>query len=506
MPDQVRHDASATFCGVVNFKNSTIFTRNAAPLMIRGSNTAFNYFQRFLDLFIIWVITILAGDRLIPAELVTFVWIYCSLLSMVIFSLFSVYSPWTRSSMMQQVWVLAVAWFAVLVAFKLIILLLSGKEQLAVFSPLGLFSSAGFNFWVFFMFCALAAVRLALHGFLLIMRSKGYFQQPAIIIGATETGQKLAQYLMTNPFLGVDVYGFFDDTLPVGIDVKVAPGHRAKVLGGIDDCNVYMRNEEINLAFLTLPMREEKTITQIVCRLGTSGHSILMVQDLFSYAIQKARPQHLGELQIMNFCLFPRWKRVFDIVFSLIVLLVTLPLWLIIILAIKAEDGGPIVFRHARVMEGGKRFHCLKFRSMHPDAQERLEYLLHKDPLLQEEWQARFKLKNDPRVTRVGKIMRRFGVDELPQLLNVLSGEMSIVGARPVIPEELEKYYREATLTYCAMKPGITGPWQVVSHNEALNYVDRVEMDRRYILQCSIWNDLGIILKTIWRIIFAKGT
>jgi lipopolysaccharide/colanic/teichoic acid biosynthesis glycosyltransferase len=300
--------------------------------------------------------------------------------------------------------------------------------------------------------------------------------------------------------------GFFDDTLPVGVDINVGPGHRTKVLGQIDDCQVYMRNEEIDLAFLALPIRQEKTITQLMCRLGSSGYSVLMVQDLFSYAIQKARPQHLGELQIMNFCLFPRWKRVFDIVFSLIVLLGTLPMSLIIMLAIKAEDGGPIFFRHARVMEGGKRFHCLKFRSMHPDAQERLEYLLHKDPLLQEEWQARSKLKNDPRVTKVGRILRRFGFDELPQLLNVLSGEMSIVGARPVMPEELEKYSREVTLTNGAMKPGITGPWQMVSNIKGLDYADQIEMDRRYILQSSIWNDVGIILKTIWRIIFAKGT
>jgi len=473
--------------------------------MTQGSNKVFNYLQRCIDLFIIFFITVLAGDRLIPNELVKVLLIYCSLLMMVVFSLFPVYSPWAKSGTIHQVSALAAAWLVVLIGLNIIILLLSDKEQLTVLSPFGLFSLSGFNFWAFFIFCGLAAIRLALHGFLLIMRSTGYIQQTAIVIGATETGQKLAQYLMANPFLGIEVAGFFDDTQPVGVDVKAGRGHRVKVLGRINDCQQYMRNEEIDLAFLALPMREEKTITEILCKLGNSGHGMLMVQDIFSNVIQKARLQPLGELQVMNFCLFPRWKRVFDIVFSLVVLLITLPLWLIIMLAIKAEDGGPIFFHQTRVAEGGKCFNSLKFRSMHPDAQERLEYLLHKDPLLQEEWLARSKLKNDPRETRVGKIMRRFSVDELPQLLNVLSGEMSIVGARPVIYEELEKYYREATLTYCAMKPGITGPWQVVSHNEGLNYADRVEMDRRYILQCSIWNDLGIILKTIWRIIFAKG-
>jgi lipopolysaccharide/colanic/teichoic acid biosynthesis glycosyltransferase len=230
-----------------------------------------------------------------------------------------------------------------------------------------------------------------------------------------------------------------------------------------------------------------------------------MVQDLFSFGIQKARTQQFGELQVMDFYLFPRWKRVFDIFFSLMIILTTFPLWLIIMLAVKMEDGGPVIFRHKRVMEGGKLFNCLKFRSMHLDAQSRLKELLSRNPSLMQQWQEQFKLTNDPRITKVGKILRRFSLDELPQFLNVLSGEMSVVGARPVVPEELDKYYREIALTYCAMKPGITGLWQVSAREKVVDYPGRVELDRRYILNCSIWIDLKIILKTIWRVICAKG-
>jgi lipopolysaccharide/colanic/teichoic acid biosynthesis glycosyltransferase len=141
---------------------------------------------------------------------------------------------------------------------------------------------------------------------------------------------------------------------------------------------------------------------------------------------------------------------------------------------------------------------------MHPDADQRLRQVLANDVQKQQEWQKFFKLKSDPRVTRVGKVLRRFNLDELPQFLNVLSGEMSVVGARPVVAEELKKYYREVTLTYCAMKPGITGPWQVSSQRQILDYESRVELDRRYILNCSFWSDMVIIVITVWRTIFPK--
>jgi lipopolysaccharide/colanic/teichoic acid biosynthesis glycosyltransferase len=230
-----------------------------------------------------------------------------------------------------------------------------------------------------------------------------------------------------------------------------------------------------------------------------------MVQDLFSFGIQKARTQQFGELQLMDFYLFPLWKRIFDIVFSTTVVLITLPIWIVIAAAIKMEDGGPVFFRHPRVMEGGKGFQCLKFRSMHLNAEDRLEQLLDQDPILKQQWQQAYKLVVDPRVTRVGKFLRRFNLDELPQFINVLSGEMSVVGARPVVPEELVTYYREITLTYCAMKPGITGLWQVSHDRDVLDYAGRVELDRRYILNCTIWLDLAIIARTIWRTLLAKN-
>ena len=473
--------------------------------MIRGSNTVITISHRIIDLFILIAITLAAGDELLPKELARVLAVYCSFLVVVVFPLFHMYQSWRKTLVMHQIRILAMAWLTVLVAFNLIIILLSNKEQLAVLTPYGLFASAGFNYWALMVFAGLGSARLIVHAVLGFIRSRGRNLKSAVIIGAGDTGQKLAQYLFKNRWIGIQVTGFFDDKLPKGTEIKTGATILGSVRGLIEWCQDHIERNDVDLVFLALPMSAEKKITRIVGRLGTSGHAVLMVQDLFSFGIQKARTQQLGELQLMDFYLFPMWKRIFDVVFSLGLVLTTFPIWIVIMAAIKIEDGGPVFFRHPRVMEGGKRFHCLKFRSMHLNAQDRLKQLLERDPLLQQQWRESYKLKIDPRVTQVGKILRRFNLDELPQFLNVLTGEMSVVGARPVVPEELDKYYREVTLTYCAMKPGITGPWQVSKRRAMLDYASRVELDRRYILNCTIWLDLKIIVKTIWRTLCAKG-
>jgi putative colanic acid biosysnthesis UDP-glucose lipid carrier transferase len=473
--------------------------------MIRGSNPFINICQRILDLVILIVLTWAASGRMFPEALSKVLVVYCGLLLLVVFSLFNLYQSWRKTGVRHQIRILALAWLTVLVAFNLIIILLSNKEQLAVLTPFGLFASAGFNLWALLVFGTLAAARLVVRAVLGVARSRGYNQQVAVIIGAGDTGRKLARYLIENRWIGIDLAGFLDDKIRAGTPLMEGSRVLGTVLGPIDACRDVIARSKADLVFLALPMRAEEKITRIVGSLGTSGHAVLMVQDLFSFGIQKARTQQLGELQLLDFYLFPLWKRAFDVIFSLLVLLLTFPLWLAIMAAIKKEDGGPVFFRHPRVMEGGGSFKCLKFRSMRTDARERLEEMLTRDPLLRQEWQASFKLRNDPRVTRVGRALRRFSLDELPQFLNVLSGEMSVVGARPVVPEELERYYREVTLTYCAMKPGITGLWQVSPQTDATDYAERVALDRRYILNCTLWLDIRIIVKTLWRIVFANA-
>jgi lipopolysaccharide/colanic/teichoic acid biosynthesis glycosyltransferase len=186
-------------------------------------------------------------------------------------------------------------------------------------------------------------------------------------------------------------------------------------------------------------------------------------------------------------------KRAMDLVGALLLLPLAAPLILAMIASVWLSGGRPL-FAHLRVGRGGRTFRCWKIRSMEPDAEQRLESLLAADPTLAAEWARGFKLATDPRVTRIGAFLRRTRLDELPQLWNVLKGEMSLVGPRPITREELLRYGRVAPL-YCAVRPGLTGLWQVEG-GEGTSYAERVELDRRYILDRSLARDIGLALRT----------
>jgi len=198
--------------------------------------------------------------------------------------------------------------------------------------------------------------------------------------------------------------------------------------------------------------------------------------------------------------------RLFDIIIALLALILFSPLMLIIALIIKFYDKGPIIFKQKRVGKNGKIFYIYKFRTMYPDAENRLKELLNKDPELRKEWYENFKLKNDPRITPIGKFLRKTSLDELPQFFNVLKGDMSIVGPRPVTKEELELHYKDKTKYYVKVKPGITGYWQVEARGDESKYEDRVNMDIWYIKHRNFFLDIKIILKTILVMLKGKGS
>ena len=195
-------------------------------------------------------------------------------------------------------------------------------------------------------------------------------------------------------------------------------------------------------------------------------------------------------------------KRVFDIVASFLALVLLAPLFLIVAVAIK-KDGGPAFYSHRRVGRDGAMFSCLKFRSMYEDSEKRLETLLAHDTEAKNEWEEHYKLKNDPRITRLGHFLRESSIDELPQLLNVLKGDMSLVGPRPIILKELEKY-GEAKGTYLSVRPGLTGLWQVSGRND-LDYETRVALDVEYVESYSFRTDLIILMKTIRVVLEGRG-
>ena len=190
-----------------------------------------------------------------------------------------------------------------------------------------------------------------------------------------------------------------------------------------------------------------------------------------------------------------RVKRLVDLGVSLVAILLLIPILLIVGLLIKVFTGGPVIFAHTRIGRGGDTFRCYKFRTMTDDAEQRLQKYLNDNPEALREWRATRKLKNDPRTTWLGDVLRKSSLDELPQLINVIRGDMSLVGPRPIVAAEIPRY-GPYMADYLRARPGLTGLWQVSGRN-GLSYERRIDLDRYYVRRWSIALDLAIVLKTL---------
>ncbi len=193
-------------------------------------------------------------------------------------------------------------------------------------------------------------------------------------------------------------------------------------------------------------------------------------------------------------------KRFFDIVLSLVGLILLSPIFLIIAIIIKLDSKGPVFFKHKRIGKNGKQIGVYKFRSMVINAEELIAKFT---PEQKKEYETNFKLDNDPRITRVGKFLRKSSLDELPQILNILLGNMSIVGPRPIVKKELEKYGKNKD-KFLSMTPGLTGYWQASGRSD-VDYDERIKMELYYIDNCSLWLDFKIMLKTVVAVIKKEG-
>jgi exopolysaccharide production protein ExoY len=206
----------------------------------------------------------------------------------------------------------------------------------------------------------------------------------------------------------------------------------------------------------------------------------------------------------------PKVKRAIDVVGATLLLFIVTPVLTMMVLAVKA-DGGPVFFAHKRIGRNGREFSCLKIRTMRVDADRALRDLLERDACARAEWYTARKLRNDPRITRIGSVLRSTSLDELPQLINVLRGDMSLVGPRPVVREELEDHYRplDGATAYLSMRPGLTGPWQISGRrywaDSADHYERRVALDKDYAENMSIWGDIVIIFRTVVAVIRREG-
>jgi exopolysaccharide biosynthesis polyprenyl glycosylphosphotransferase len=345
--------------------------------------------------------------------------------------------------------------------------------------------------------------RFVLRRFVYMLRRHGYFLSPAIIVGANDEGIMLAQQLLQWKTSGFHVLGF--------VDKKIKPGERVygplKCLGNMEELADVIKKYsvgELILASSAISSRDKmvdifKTYgfsNNINIRFSSGLYEIIttgVTVNQFAYVpLMGVNPARLSGLEQAG-------KYLIDYLITLPAVILGSPIFMLIALAIKLDSPGPIIHRRRVVGLNGHQFDAYKFRSMHVNGDE----ILQNHPKLQEELQLNHKLKRDPRVTRIGRFLRKFSLDELPQLFNVLKGDMSLVGPRMITPEEIEKYNQWDT-NLVTVRPGITGLWQVSGRSD-ITYEERVRLDMYYIRNWNMWLDIQLILQTIPAVIRGRG-
>ena len=330
-----------------------------------------------------------------------------------------------------------------------------------------------------------------------LLAALGLWRQRVLILGAGETGGDVCERIQKNPVLGYHAVAFVDDAADRMPQGKCG----LPVVGPLADVARFVREFRIGEVLVALPRLPHERLLKMITACEGYVTSIRLVPDMFGLATVGVETEDLDGVLVlhMRWNLARSWnlavKRVFDLVVGAALSVVSLPVVLLAALAIRLDSPGPVLFRQGRLGRGWATFSCLKFRTMYVDAAERLERHLAADPVAREEWEQYAKLRShDPRVTPVGRFLRRLSLDELPQLLNVLRGEMSLVGPRPYLPRERE---RMADLgdTIVKAPPGITGLWQVSGRSD-LTFQQRLRLDEYYVRNWSLWLDVIVMMKT----------
>jgi undecaprenyl-phosphate galactose phosphotransferase len=332
----------------------------------------------------------------------------------------------------------------------------------------------------------------------------GIWKDNVIIIGAGKAGIDTAGGIRSEPHLGYNVIGFLDDDpSKIGTDIPVGDTVY-RVFGKTRNFSKFVTMLDISTIIIAIPSLPIERLTELTNTIQKLTKNILLIPDLKGIALTNTELHHLFYQQIFllkinNNLKSPSnrfIKRTFDLTVSVLFLPLLLPLIGILGLLIRLDSPGPVFYLHRRVGRAGTMFGVYKFRSMYRDSRERLDKILSSDSAARQQWEASFKLKDDPRVTRMGRFLRKTSLDELPQIINVLKGEMSLVGPRPVLEEEISRYYKEFADYYHMVRPGITGLWQVSGRSD-LGYDIRVKLDTWYVLNWSVWLDILMLLKTI---------
>ncbi len=331
------------------------------------------------------------------------------------------------------------------------------------------------------------------------------FKVPILIIGGGKTAELLVKGIKDNYGSARKIIGFLEDnSLSEGL--KSYP-----VLGGFADAERVIRSTGVKDVIIAAPGLAQNRIVNLINRVQPLVKNLSVVPNLIDVPMSGIEAESFFNEKIMLLRMKNNLarpvnkfiKKTFDFVGTLAGTVLIAPFLVMIALWIKLDSPGPIIFTHWRIGKNGQKFGCYKFRTMCIDADAKLKRLLANDPAAKEEWEREFKLKNDPRVTSAGRFLRRTSLDELPQIFNVLKGEMSLVGPRPVVEEELVRY-GEYVDDYLMVRPGITGMWQVNGRSDT-TYEERVKMDSWYVRNWSVWIDIMLLWRTIRSVIKCEG-
>jgi exopolysaccharide biosynthesis polyprenyl glycosylphosphotransferase len=361
------------------------------------------------------------------------------------------------------------------------------------------------RFWILLfaaLSCALLVVeKIAIRLTARVARSRGYNYRTVLIVGTGTGAAEVVDSIENHRWWGFKVVGFVASEVPL----PDAIARRYSILGGFDDIPRLIETMVVDDVIFAVSRRELEQMEELVTSLHEQGIRTRFALNFVSEPKSRVELEDLDGIPILTISTGPTnqvqllTKRLVDLAAASVLLLLTLPLQALIVLGIKLSSEGPVLFRQVRCGLSGRLFTLYKFRTMVENAEAQLDELLH----LNEMTGPVFKLRFDPRVTRLGRLLRRFSLDELPQLWNVLKGDMSLVGPRPPIPQEVAQYQRWQKRRL-SMKPGLTCLWQISGRNE-VDFDRWMELDLEYIDTWSPVLDLKILLKTIPVVLSGRG-
>jgi exopolysaccharide biosynthesis polyprenyl glycosylphosphotransferase len=333
------------------------------------------------------------------------------------------------------------------------------------------------------------------------LRRRGAGVDRVLIVGAGEVGRAIMRSILARPELGYQPVGFVDDDHKKQ-ESDIGP---FKALGGTADLPAVLEQKAVNEVIISLPWMSHRKMLKIIADSERQGVRARFVPDLLQMSLSQVDVDEINGIPLIGMKEPPLkgWriavKRLIDISIASVALVLLAPLLFLVAILIKLDSPGSIFFKQTRLGRGGKAFTCYKFRSMRQEAEKELLQLAS----LNETIGPMFKIRNDPRRTRLGKVLRRFSLDELPQLFNVIRGDISLVGPRPPLPLEVEQYedWHHDRLN---IPSGITGLWQVMGRSD-LTFDEMVMLDLFYAENWSLWLDFKIMLRTIPTVLFARG-